>query len=184
METENLLTKVAKILGGLDIPYLVTGGIAVATWGRVRATLDIDIVIEIEESKISQLVKALKKLSKSGYIDEAMARTALENEGEFNFIDPSTGLKVDFWIKKNELFSKNEFDRKIPKNFGDQKVYFICPEDLIIEKLRWYKLGESSKHLEDIESVFKISKVDLVYIKKWVIKDSTIDILEDILKKL
>jgi len=46
METENLLTKIAKELENLKIPYLVTGGIAVAVWGRVRATLDIDIVIE------------------------------------------------------------------------------------------------------------------------------------------
>lgn len=182
METEKLLIKVAQILESLDIPYLVTGGIAVAAWGRVRATYDIDIVIEVEKRKISPLMQTLRKLSEAGYVDEEMAKEALEKKGEFNFIDPETGLKVDFWIKKDEVFSKNEFNRRISKRIGEQKIYFISPEDLILRKLQWHKLGEIPKHLEDIKSILKISKLDLNYIKQWAKKQSTLKILEKLIK--
>jgi hypothetical protein len=180
MEPENLLVKVVQILEDLDIPYLITGGIAVAVWGRPRATFDIDIIVEISEGKISSLVKALKKFSKAGYIDEEMAREALREKGEFNFIDPETGLKVDFWVQREDAFSKSEFTRKISRKIGDKEIYFISPEDLILKKLKWYKLSETSKHLEDIESILKISSVDLNYIERWAKKQSTVKILEQI----
>lgn len=184
METENLLTKVTKELENLKIPYLVTGGIAVAVWGRVRSTLDIDIVIEIEENKILPLIKALRKISPAGYADEEMAKDALRKEMEFNFVDPETGLKVDFWIRKNNKFSEKEFIRKVPRKVNGQEIYFISPEDLVLRKLQWYKMSEISKHLEDAESVLKTSNPDLDYIKNWSEKQSTIKILNKILKNL
>jgi len=183
MEREKLLIKISQILEKLNIPYLVTGGIAVAAWGRVRATFDIDIVIEIEKTKISSLVQAIKTIYKTGYIDKEMAEEAIETEGEFNFIQPETGLKVDFWIKKENPFSKNEFARRVPQQIGEYKVYFVSPEDLILQKLQWYKMSEVSKHLEDIESILKISKIDLKYIKEWIEKQSTKKLFEEILKK-
>lgn len=62
MEIENLLLKVTQSLEELKIPYLVTGGIAVAIWGRPRSTLDIDIVIKIKREQISPLVRVFKKI--------------------------------------------------------------------------------------------------------------------------
>ena len=38
-----------------------------------------------------------------------------------------------------------------------EKVNFISPEDLILSKLRWYRISPSSRHIEDVESVLKIS---------------------------
>ena len=109
--------------------------------------------------------------------------SALKERGEFNFIHGETGLKVDFWIKKDTVFSKKEFERRIPKKIRKEKVYFISPEDLILEKLLWYKQSNSSRQLEDIESVLKISKVDLKYIKRWARKQSTIGIFDRVLQK-
>lgn len=171
METinpEKLLLRVAPILDELRIDYYVTGGFAVSVWGRPRATFDIDIVIKLLEPKVKPLAMALRKISKYGYIDEESAKEALRRKGEFNFIDPETGIKVDFWITKGNEISKKEFERRIVKKINGQKVYFISPEDLILNKLFWHQKSESSRHLEDVESVFKISdkKLDKSYLKK------------------
>jgi len=48
IDPRQLLVKVAKVLDNLSIPYVVTGGMAVTIWGRVRFTADIDIVIELK----------------------------------------------------------------------------------------------------------------------------------------
>lgn len=109
-------------------------------------------------------------------------REALEMKGEFNFIHPQSQLKVDFWVVKDN-FNRQEIKRAIAKEIDGKKVNFVSPEDLILSKLMWYQQSESTRQLEDIESVLKISKVDMDYIKNWAEKHGTAEILEDLLKK-
>lgn len=186
METinpEKLLLKVIPILDELQIDYYVTGGFAVSVWGRPRATFDIDIVVKLLEPKVKPLATALRKISKFGYIDEETAQEALKNGGEFNFIDPETGVKVDFWAKISDEKTKLQFKRRVAKKIEKQNVYFVSPEDLILNKLLWYKESQSTRHIEDIESVLKISKVDKRYLKNWVEKLDVADIWARIPKK-
>ncbi|MFY9493069.1 MAG: nucleotidyl transferase AbiEii/AbiGii toxin family protein [Minisyncoccia bacterium] len=179
-----LLVRVAPILDELGIGYFVTGGFAISVWGRPRATFDVDIVIQLVEPKVIPLAKALRKISKFGYIDEDAAREAIGKVGEFNFIDPETGVKVDFWIMKKTPTGRPEFGRRVPKKIDGQKVYFVSPEDLILSKLLWYRESKSSRHLEDVESVFKISgkRLDKKYLKLWAKKLDVMDVLAKLLK--
>jgi len=181
MEIEYLLTKIAEILEKLKIPYAITGGMAVSVWGRPRYTADIDIIVEILPKNINLLAKLLLSIDKDVYVSEEAMQNALEKKGEFNFIHPQSGLKVDFWVVKDN-FEKLKIKRAISKKIDRQKVNFVSPEDLIISKLEWYKLSNSTRQLEDIESVLKISKVDLDYIKKWAGKHGTIEVLDKIIK--
>lgn len=175
---EELLLQIVKILDRLRMQYIITGGFAVAVLAQPRFTADIDIIIELVPQNIGSLAKALLGVDKDVYVSEDAMKDALENEGEFNFIHPQTGLKVDFWVKRYPL---EQFGRRIVKTINGQKVNFISPEDLVLSKLIWYKEGQGAKQLEDIKSILKIAKPDLEYIKKWSVKQSTIDILLDIL---
>lgn len=180
MEQEKLLVRLASILEKLKIPYFITGGMAVVVWGRPRFTADIDLVIQLAAQKLEPLAAALYKIAKDIYFDKQMMREALIRCGEFNVIDPASGLKIDFWILKNELFDKIRLKRRVAKKIGKQVIYFTSPEDLILSKLLWYKESQSTRHLEDVESVLKISKVDLKYVKKWAVMQNTIKFLEKI----
>lgn len=178
-DPRHLLVKIAKILEGLKIPYLVTGGIAVLLWGRPRFTADIDIVVNLQPENIEDLTSALKELK--GYADEDEMKHALEKKDEFNFIDPNSGIKIDFWILKNDEFDASRLKRRVSREIMGQKIYFTSPEDLILIKLIWYKESSSSRHLEDIESILKISgdKIDRIYIQEWAAKLSVSKIWED-----
>ena len=182
---EILLYKVAKILQELKIPYAVTGGMAVVAWGEPRYTADIDIIVELVPEKLPYLKKKLLSIDKDVYISEEAMKDALERKGEFNFIHPQTGLKVDFWVKGDSLYDKLKIKRAIARKVGKQKIFFVSPEDLILSKLIWYKESESSKHLEDIKTILSNLKLklDLNYIKNWSKKHSTIKILNEIIKK-
>ena len=182
MEIEDLLIKIAEILDKLKIPYIITGGMAVSVWGRPRFTADIDIVVELLEKNINLLAKELLDVDKDVYVSEEAMREALETKGEFNFIHPQSRLKVDFWVAKDS-FNKQEIKRAIIKEIDGKKVSFASPEDLILSKLLWYQISESTRQLEDIESVLKISKVDIDYIKNTAGKQGTLEILENLLKK-
>lgn len=185
MEQEKLIKKISKILNGLSIPYIITGGIAVTIWGRPRFTADIDIVVELKPEKVARLAKELLSINKESYADEEMMRIALERRGEFNFIHPKSGLKVDFWIMGEDKFDQQRLGRRIKIKFGKSYLYVISPEDLILSKLLWYKESQSTRHLEDIESVIHIQKkLDLKYLKRWAKDQNTNKILEATLAKL
>ena len=168
-DPRELLKNIARIFEKLKLPYSVTGGMAVLIWGRPRFTADIDIVIEIKPSDVKGLVKALKDLNESGYIDEDTANEIVRRGGEFNFIDGPTGVKVDFWVSDNGEFDLSRLKRRVAKEILGQKIYFVSPEDLILSKLKWYKKSGSSRHLEDAESVLKISEavLDKNYLTEW-----------------
>jgi len=201
MFPSQLLIKIAKILEDLKIPYMVTGGFAVSVWGRPRFTADIDIVVKLLPKNIPRLAKLLLAIDKDVYVSQEAMENALKRKGEFNFIHPQTGLKVDFWVEKDiekyylsqyqdsearvsSQFEKIKLQRRIPKKIEDQKVYFISPEDLILSKLIWYKQGQSEQQLRDIESVLKVSKseIDMDYIKNWAERLSFLNILENLIK--
>ena len=177
-----LLVQIAPILDKLKLPYFITGGFAVSVWGRPRATFDIDIVIQIREPDAKQLITMLRKISEYGYIDEDAVKEAIRNAGEFNFIDPETGVKVDFWVSSDK--NAHEYERVVIKVVDGQKVNFISPEDLILSKLKWYKISPSSRHLEDVDSILKISKkiLDKQYLKKMSVKLDLEDELRQVLK--
>ena len=158
MEQEELLRKIAEILDKLKITYMITGGIAVVAWGRPRFTADIDIVVELFPEKLDKLAGELLKVDKDVYADKTMMREALEKKGEFNFIHPASGLKIDFWIMKNDEFSKEALKRRIKRKIANVRIFLTSPEDLILSKLLWYKEGQSTRQLEDIESILKIQK--------------------------
>ena len=170
---EKLLLDITKILQDLRIDYFITGGMAISVWGRPRSTDDIDIIIKIAESQVGLLARAFREISRMGYADENMAIEAIRNKGEFNFIDSNSGLKVDFWIfdEKKNIESLKFKNRRLERFLG-QDIYFVSPEDLILSKLNWYQQTQSTRHLEDIESILSISgkNLDMDYLNKWIKK--------------
>ncbi len=182
MDFQELLVIIAKILDGFNVPYAVTGGYAVSIWGRLRATFDLDIIVNLFPSKIKQVRSALEKISAAAYIDKDAMSEAVEHGKEFNFIHPESGIKVDFFVQGKNLFSTQELNRRVPVRILDYKVYFVSPEDLILAKLRWHKTSPSERQLEDVESVIKIQKkLDWKYLKKWAAIQSTTKTLEKLL---
>lgn len=180
-----LLVRITEILDSLKIPYLITGGIAVLVWGRPRFTADIDIVVELRRTHLINLVKKLRDLGEDSYIDQTSAEKALLSKGEFNFIDGETGVKVDFWVLRDDLFDRSRLNRRQEKAILGKKVYFSSPEDLILIKLKWHKESQSSRQLEDVESILKISgdKLDMNYLKAWASRLDVSEILTDLLAK-
>lgn len=179
IDPRDLLVQIVGVLDQLRIPYLITGGIAVLVWGRPRFTADIDIVVELKEKDIEGLEKNLQKLSSEGYIDKTLMQKALKTRSEFNFIDGVTGIKVDFWILHDDPFDRSRLGRRVAKEIHNKKIYFTSPEDLILIKLKWYKESQSTRQLEDVESILKISgeRLNIKYLMEWAEKLGVSDML-------
>lgn len=182
-EFEELLAKTAAVLEKLKIPYIVTGGAAVAMWGKPRFTADIDIAVELQEGHIVPLARELRSvLGDTAYIDEEMMRTEQARSGEFNVIHPESGLKVDFFPRARSAFEEQRFARAAVKRIGGQAVRFISPEDLILIKLLWYKESASTRHLEDAQSIVAVQNeaLDREYLQQWAARLGITDLVESV----
>jgi hypothetical protein len=175
MELFELLQKIIEVFEKLSIPYLVTGSVASMAYGEPRLTNDIDIVADIHLSHIPGLIAAFPK--EDYYIDEEMIKDAIVRVGFFNIIHPASGLKIDVMIKNNVPFDHSRFKRARKITPGHYPADFASPEDVIIKKLEYYKMGGSEKHLRDIAGIFKISgeSLDKKYIAEWA---TTLDVNE------
>ena len=109
--------------------------------------------------------------AKSDYyaeIDDALQ--ALQHHTQFNVIDERGLWKIDFIIRKDRPFSIAEFSRRRITTILGVPVYAATPEDILLAKLEWAKLGESERQLRDASGVIAIQgeKLDTEYVSRWV----------------
>ncbi|MBM4136745.1 MAG: nucleotidyltransferase family protein [Nitrospira sp.] len=185
MELHELLKYLIKAFESLEIQYFITGSMASMFYGEPRFTNDIDVVADIKEKHIAGLLKLFPE--DEFYISEEAILDAIINQYQFNIIHPASGLKVDVVIAKGDDFDKSRFKRiKRVTTIEEIWANFASPEDVIIMKMRYYKEGESEKHLRDIASMLKISgnEIDRDYIDFWAKRLNLLDIWNAILNKL
>ncbi|MCG8469317.1 MAG: hypothetical protein MJB57_14105 [Gemmatimonadetes bacterium] len=155
MTPDEMLRAVVAALEDLAIPYAIGGSIASVAYGEPRATFDIDIVIDIEETDVERLARSLDP--SEFHLDEAQARAAVRTGGQFNVLVPRAGFKVDFFIATDDVERRQiEGRRRLPA-LPDLEATFSPPEELILKKLQYFAAGGSDKHLRDIASMLAIS---------------------------
>lgn len=167
MTLEAFLHRVVTLLEDLGIPYMLTGSIAAAYYAEPRATRDIDLVIEVSSEEIGALLERLD--AEGWYVSHEAAREALEGQGQFNAVDPASGWKVDWLIRKDRPFSRTEFGRRRRVRLADLDVPLVTAEDLIVAKLEWARRGSSELQLRDALAILlqRGGELDRGHIERW-----------------
>ena len=168
MEQPDVLRFAVNTLERLQIPYLVVGSFASSIWGEPRLTMDIDIVIDLRSDQIVPLCQAFP--APEFYISEAAVREAVTRRRQFNVLHPTSANKIDFMIPRDDAWSRLQLTRGRQRQYDGEIDLQVCsPEDVIIAKMRFYKEGQSPKHLRDIAGVLDLQgeSLDREYIAKW-----------------
>lgn len=166
------LKPVADALEQLGIPYYIGGSVASSSYGIARSTLDVDLVSNLKTQDIPQFVSALRDCY---YVNEASITDAIRHSASFNLIHLNTGLKIDIFIQKNRPYDQTAASRRRPDSIsveGNSPTFYLAaPEDVILAKLEWYKMGGQVSHKQwsDILGVLRIQNnhLDLIYLRKW-----------------
>lgn len=158
MNIEEILKEIIEKLDKYKIAYMITGSFASNLHGIPRATFDVDIVIE---PSIEKIEKFLNEIKSEFYVNLEMAKEAVERKGIFNIIHYETAFKIDFIIRKEGEYFEKEFERRKVYNFAGRPSFFATPEDTILSKLLWAKLGNSEKQFRDALGVAKVQKENL-----------------------
>lgn len=168
MTLQAFLSLVVSELEGAGIRFMITGSLAASYHGAPRATQDVDLVVEPDEASLLELARRLRDVGL--YASDADVREAVETRGQFNAIDPATGWKADFVVRKSREFSSTEFDRRLPLNFLGLEMSMVTAEDLVIAKLEWAKLGDSERQLQAVADIVAIQgeRLDRDYLGTWI----------------
>jgi hypothetical protein len=185
MEQFDLLRYIVRVLEDMGLHYFVTGSTATIYYGEPRFTNDIDVVVELPPSRITEFCGRFSP--EEFYVSEDAARQAALTKSQFNIIHPTSGLKVDVIVPDSSPFNQSRFARAKPLRAAeDLMVRFASPEDAIIKKMEYYKEGGSEKHIRDITGVLKVSRgqLDLVYITQWSQRIGVGELWESIQKQI
>lgn len=168
MSLTAFLKKVIEILDEAGVQYMLTGSLAAAYYAVPRATQDIDLVLETEAEGVDRLVGGL--LAEGWYVDRDAALEALRSRGQFNTIDPESGWKADFLVRKERPYSLEEFGRRQRISILGVDVAVASVEDVLIAKLEWARLGDSALQRRDVVQLLARSwtRLDHTYLQKWI----------------
>jgi len=177
--------EVARVLEELRIPYLVGGSIASSVHGIPRSTEDADLVADLRSQDVQSFVAALEA---TFYIDAERVLHAVKRRSSFNMLHHATGIKVDVFLLKGDLFSLQEMNRRllISPLDDDAMIPVASPEDIILQKLRWYQMadGTSNQQWNDVLGVIKVQRrsLDLAYLREWAERIEVRDLLQKALR--
>ncbi|HEV3052940.1 MAG TPA: hypothetical protein VGX50_21715 [Longimicrobium sp.] len=168
MTAAESLRQFVDALERAGVPYMLTGSYASSYHALPRATRDLDFVIWPTREQIRALVAELPR--GEFYVDERVALEALNSYGQFNAISLATGWKADFIIRKPRPFSETEFSRRYRASLDGVELTIATAEDVLLAKLEWAKLGESSRQIEDAAEILKArnAQLDHAYLTQWI----------------
>lgn len=156
---------------------MLVGSFASSAHGAPRSTYDIDLVIDPTHEALDRFAEAFD--SETVYIGPSV-HDALDQRDQFNLIDTSSGWKVDLMILKDRPFDHTQFERRRMTTIGDVQVWIAAPEDTVLAKLEWAKLGGSERQIADAGGVLAAGgdALDHDYIDRWAEELGIRDLLE------
>lgn len=146
-----MLEKVPNIIKSLNrnnVKYVIIGGYAIILHGYLRATEDLDLVVQMTEENINNFQKALKEIYDDKDIDE-INYSELSNYSVIRY-----GTPDNFYI---DVISR------IGKRFNYNNIFI---QEQIIDDIT-FKLATAESLLEMKKNTFReIDKIDVLFLKE------------------
>jgi len=167
-----VVARIARVFKSLGIPYVVGGSFASSIYGVPRTTQDVDIVADLRDEHIDRLVRELKE---EFFVDPGAAREAIRGGDSFNMLHKASMFKADVFVTPRDDWSLERLARGRPEQLetpeGPVAVNFSSPEDTLLHKLVWYRLGNevSERQWLDVVGLLKVQKghLDDAYLEQW-----------------
>lgn len=173
---------VVRAFDHLGIPYVLGGSFASSVYGRVRFTVDADLVADMGPDQAAPLAQAL---TGEFYADVEMIRDAIQHRSSFNLIHLATMFKVDVFVAKMRAFDRAQFERRQAydlEGLPENRVYLASPEDTVLAKLEWYRMGGevSERQWRDVLGVLRVQaeRLDRDYMRDMASTLNVIDLVQ------
>jgi hypothetical protein len=148
--------EVGRALDALGIMHTIGGSIASSIAGEPRSTVDIDVVAALGESDVPLLVAAL---SADFYVSDKALYRAVRERSSANVIHQATQLKVDIFVAGGTPLDEQQLRRRLAVEVTEGRTLHVHPpEDILLQKLRWYRKGgeASDRQWRDILGIIRV----------------------------
>jgi hypothetical protein len=166
MTFEELAVMIAVRLDDAKLQYMFTGALAVNFYGKPGTAHDLDIVILITARDVRPLAQLF---GQDFCVLEGSIRTALREVSVFTAIHKESGMKVNFWMRRNDDYSRDAFERRTEVTCGPTRISLVSAEDTIVTRLELYEQTGISQHFSDAQGIYRIQRETLCveYITNW-----------------
>jgi len=172
-EFESIISRMVEVFRSCNLEHVIVGGVAAIIRGKTRTTLDIDVIIEDDSSKIEQMLQALKE--KEFDVLENQVHLAFNEGNPAQIFDENSILRLDIRIA-NTPDTKEILETATIEEYKGIKIKVASVEQILYGKILF--LGDisdipDSELLEyndvlDIINVYKrnASKIDMKWLEK------------------
>jgi hypothetical protein len=176
------LQPVTDALGRLGVRYFIGGSVASSAHGIARASIDVDLIAELEATHIGPLADAL---ATAYYVPIEHMRLAVTEHRSFNLIHFATMFKIDVFVSRGRPFDRSAIERATaqPIDDGDDgpRVVVASAEDTILAKLEWFRRGgeTSDRQWGDVVGMLRVTpNADRAYLSRWAAELNLSDLLD------
>jgi len=155
----------------LGVRYYVSGSVASSAHGVARASLDADLVADVQPQDIDSLIE---RLQTTYYVPVDRLRHAVTARSSCNFIHLATMFKIDLFVSKRRPFDDEAAARARPQAIDDsadsRRFPVASAEDTVLAKLEWFRSGgeTSERQWWDIVGVLRVAEnADVGYMRRW-----------------
>ena len=131
-EIEDILSRLEKIFQTTKLKYVIVGGIAVIHYGHVRATQDVDIIIEDDSTKISQFLTLLSSYKFD--VMEDQFKKAYQEGTNISIFDNNSFLRLDIKVADKQR-EYEVLNNAIRENILGKELFIAPLEYVLIGKV-------------------------------------------------
>jgi hypothetical protein len=181
--SEDLVVAVFDALAALHVPFMVSGSLASNFYGVPRATQDADLVLDLSDVPVGAFAARLEDWF---VVDAQLAFETVTGSRRLVAHARDIAFDVELFDLTDDLHDRERFARRRFVEVLGRTVALPTAEDVIINKLRWWKLAGRRKDLDDARNVVAVQRaaLDQAYLRHWCDTVGVLGLLEEIERSL
>lgn len=182
MSATDWVLLLVSLFDRLSIPYMLVGSYSSNYYGRPRSTQDADFVVVLAADQLNALRQSL---GQDFHMDDQMSFESVTMTTRHVITHRATAFKIELFLLSDDPHDRSRFARRRAVEFEGRVTWLPTAEDVIIQKLRWFRRGRRAKDLSDAAEVIHVQKpyLDLAYLGHWTAIHQTSDLLQDLLSR-
>jgi|SRR5579864_925736 len=174
----SVLKLVSSRLEAAELPYMVTGSVALSLYAEPRMTRDVDLVVDLRPSDATRL---LEVFGPEFNVDVDRIRDAIARRSIFNVIHTGAVVKLDIIVRKPGAYREEEFRRRRLAEIDGVGMWVVSAEDLMLSKLDWARDSRSDVQLRDVRRLIRAQPLlDWPYIEQWAERLDLVELVREV----